>query len=156
VKPARGLAELEARYGRLLIDRDPRGGYRIISPIVWEIANMVKVASDLLPRGKLYVHKDMAGPLLLALAAARTACPEYVVRTLGCWAVRYKRTQAKEVSGHAYGLCVDVNADTNPMRKPLTTDMPAAFVKAFTDQGFTHGAGFPTPDPMHFQLFSGY
>ena len=155
MKPAHGRAELEARYGRVLIDKDPRGGYRIISPIGWEIANMTKVVSDLLPRGKLYTHRDMVGPLLRALAAAKAQCPEYAVRTIGCWAVRYKRTQAKEVSLHALGLAVDINADTNPMRSPIESDMPPLFVDAFVRQGFTWGATFPTPDPMHFQWASG-
>jgi hypothetical protein len=155
VKPVHGRAELEARYGRLLIEPDPRGGHRIVSPIGWEIANMTKIESALLPRGKLYVHKDMAGPLLLALASAKNVCPDYVVRRIGCWAVRYKRTAKKSVSLHAYGLAVDINPETNPMRSPLTTDMPVELILAFEEQGFTWGARFPTPDPMHFQFASG-
>lgn len=117
---------------------------------------MTKVESPLLPRGKLYVNDDMAGPLLLALAAAKSSCPDYAVRTIGCWNVRYKRGNKKEVSLHAYGLAVDINADTNPMKSPLTTDMPAAFVRVFEEQGFKWGGRFLTPDPMHFQWAHGY
>lgn len=155
VAPPHGRSELEARYGRLVLERDGKG-YRIASPAGWERANMVRLVSDLLPQGKLYVHRDMAGPLERALAAARVQCPDYAVRTIGCWAVRYKRTATKQLSVHAYGLAVDINADTNPMRRPITTDMPPLFVDAFMREGFTWGGTFPTPDPMHFQLVSGY
>lgn len=152
----RNRAEFEARYGRMLIDSDPRGGYRIISPLGWETANMTKVVSALLPAGKLYVHKDMAGPLLLALAAARTTCHDYTIRTIGCWNVRYKRTATKEVSLHSYGLAVDINADKNPLSVQLVTDMPPTFVQAFKDQGFTWGGEFSgMKDAMHYQLAAG-
>lgn len=155
--PPHGLAELEARYGRLILEKAANGpGYRIASPASWETANMVRLVSPLLPKGKLYVHRDMAGPLLRALEAAKLQCPDYVVKTIGCWNPRYKRTNGTQVSAHAYALAIDCNADTNPMKKPLTTDMPPLFVDAFLREGFTWGARFPTPDPQHFQWLSGY
>lgn len=155
--PPHGLAELQARYGKLLLGPDPQGGLRIISPIGWESANMTLLRSlPGMPEHKLYVHRDMVAPLTAALTAAQAACPDYVIKTIGCWNPRFKRTRGGDVSVHAWGLAVDINAATNPMAVTLTTDMPDAFVQAFKDQGFTWGGEFPTPDPMHYQLVSGY
>lgn len=155
--PPHGLAELEDRYGRLLIDDDPRGGMRIISPIGWETKWMIGLHQlpGLGSKG-LFVNRDMEEPLRRALASALVECPDYPIRTIGCWNVRYKRSAAKQVSVHAYGLAVDINADRNPMKSPIETDMPPLFVDCFTRDGFTWGGTFPTPDPMHFQLCSGY
>jgi hypothetical protein len=156
VLPPRGRTKLEARYGKLELARAAGDGYVIASPAGWEQRNMVGIRSGLLPKGKLYVHKDLAGPLLRALAAASLQAPTYRVETIGCWSVRYKRSNAGAVSVHAWGLAVDINAESNPMRKRIVTDMPPLFVDAFAREGFTWGGTFPTPDPMHFQLCSGY
>jgi D-alanyl-D-alanine carboxypeptidase len=152
-----GLAELQARYGKLLIDKDPQGGYRIISPVGWEAANMTLIHN--LPDGiaKLYVNKAMVAPLTAALTVAVATCPDYPIRTIGCWNVRYKRTVGSAISVHAWGMAVDINASTNPLAAELTTDMPDAFVQAFKDQGFTWGGEFSGfKDSMHMQLVSGY
>lgn len=149
--PPHGLAELQARYGRIVLDKG-----RIVSPIGWERAHMVRMESPHLPTGKLYVNKDMAEPLKAALAAAAEQCPEYRVRTIGGWAQRYKGIKPTDVSVHAWGLAVDINKDQNPQRSPIVTDMPPLFVDAFVREGFTWGGKFPTPDPMHFQWCSGY
>ena len=157
MNPPHGLAELQARYGALVLDRHPAGGYYIVTPTGWEVANMQLVRSPLLPTGKLFVNKDMVQPLLRALAAVGVACPDYKVRTIGCWSVRYKRTVRGDVSVHAWGLAVDINADTNPLAAELITDMPEAFVSAFEAEGFTWGGKFSgQKDAMHFQWVSGY
>lgn len=154
--PPNGLAEVEARYGAMQIDTDPRGGMRIISPIGWETKWMM-LMRDLPGLGgkALYVNRDLVDPLTRALTNWQAECPEYLIRTIGCWNVRYKRTATKQVSMHAYGLAVDINADANPMANPVQTDMPPLFVDCFTREGFTWGATFPTADPMHMQLVSG-
>ncbi len=158
MKPPNGLTELEARYSKLVLVPDSRGpGLRIAHPIAWEVANMVSLHS--LPGGiaKLYVHRDMATPLTEALKAATAACPDYKIRTIGCWNPRFKRTNGKELSVHSWGLAVDINADTNPLAATLTTDLPSAFVQSFKDQGFTWGGEFSgKKDAMHFQWCSGY
>ncbi len=158
MRPPHGLAELEARYGHLILVPNSHGpGLKIAHPIGWEAANMVSLHS--LPgcgQAKLYVNKDMAGSLLLALAAAANACPDYQIRTIGCWNPRFKRANGKELSVHSWGLAVDLNADTNPMGDKLVTDMPAGFVAAFKDQGFTWGGEFSgKKDAMHMQWLTG-
>ncbi len=156
--PPHGLAELEARYGKLVLEKDPDApGYRIVSPIGWETLNMVRLVSPLLPKGKLYVHRDMKGPLLRALEAAAKQCPEYVIRDIGCWNPRYKKTKRSDVSVHAYGLAVDINKDTNPLADVLITDMPPLFVDAFVREGFEWGGSWKhTKDAMHLQWTTGF
>jgi hypothetical protein len=156
--PVRGFAELEARYGKLILDKDPRGGMRIISPIGWEIKWMTSIPSlPGVPKKKLYVNRDMKEPLLRALSAVAVLCPDYVIKRIGCWSVRYKATAARKVSLHAYGLAVDINPETNPLSKTLVTDMPGEFVEAFKREGFVWGGDFSgTKDAMHFQYASGY
>ncbi|HXU04768.1 MAG TPA: RHS repeat-associated core domain-containing protein, partial [Polyangia bacterium] len=59
---------------------------------------------------------------------------------------------AVSVSAHAWGIALDVNAAENPRFQPPA--MSSAFVRAFTDPGFTWGGTFqhPGPDPMHFSF----
>lgn len=156
--PPHGLAELEARYGKLVLEKASNGpGYRIASPIGWETANMVRLVSPLLPRGKLYVHRDMAGPLLRALEAAKLQCPDYAIRDIGCWNPRYKKTKRSDVSVHAYGLAVDINKDANPLSDKLITDMPLLFIDAFVREGFEWGGSWKyTKDAMHLQWCTGF
>jgi hypothetical protein len=158
MNPPNGLAELEARYGRLILGPDPRGGLRIISPIGWETAHMMPM-TDLpgLPGRKLYVNRDLVGPLTAALMSVAVLCPTYKIKTIGCWNVRYKRTQTKQISVHAFGLAVDINAAQNPLSPTLITDMPGEFVAAFKREGFTWGGEFSgTKDAMHMQWCSNY
>ncbi len=58
-------------------------------------------------------------------------------------------------SAHAWAAAVDINPDKNPYssQAKLITNMPAAFVKAFTDHGFGWGGNWHSiKDPMHFSL----
>lgn len=153
-----GLAEIQEFYGHIRIERDKiQGGWRIYDPIGWESANMV-LLRDLpgLPGRKLYVHKKVADALLGALTQWQATCPEYAIKSIGCFNPRPKRGNAQHVSGHSWGAAIDINPSTNPMRSPLTTDMPPAFIKAWQDNGWKWGGEFPTPDAMHFQAFTGY
>lgn len=154
-----GLDELRAQYGALQIDTYPRGGYRIIQPSGWESANMVVISAlpGLPPERRLYVNKALETPLRTALLNALAVCPDYVVKTIGCFNPRYKRTVRGDLSVHSWGLAVDINAATNPLAAELTTDMPDAFVQAFKDQGFVWGGDWNhLKDAMHYQLVSGY
>jgi hypothetical protein len=56
-------------------------------------------------------------------------------------------------SNHSWGLAIDVNWLTNPMRKPLTTDIPGWVVALFNRYGFAWGGHYSgTPDAMHFEF----
>lgn len=65
------------------------------------------------------------------------------------------------LSMHSFGIAVDINPDANPScgvtrecrcYNDLVTDMPPAFIQAFTDSGFEWGGSWAEhPDPMHFE-----
>ncbi len=58
-------------------------------------------------------------------------------------------------SAHSWAAAVDINPEQNPFRKtgPAKTDMPPAFVKAFTSEGFGWGGAWKSvKDAMHFSL----
>lgn len=60
----------------------------------------------------------------------------------------------RKKSTHAWGIAVDLNASTN--RMGTKGDMDERIVEIFEKHGFVWGGGFSNPDPMHFQLASGY
>lgn len=164
-RPPHGLSEIIALYGDVKIEK--RGGrWEIIQPISWETVNCV-LLRDLPGLGSkaLYVHKAIAEPLREALTRAREACPDYLIRTIGCFSPRPKRTSSTQygvcgwdrgLSLHTVAAAVDINADRNPMGPSLVTDMPSAFVRAFDAAGFTWGGDFAgSKDAMHFQFGSG-
>jgi hypothetical protein len=63
-------------------------------------------------------------------------------------------TSGKSWSAHAWAAAVDVNPDDNPLTSgKLVTDLPRAFIKAFTDAGFGWGGNWSSSkDAMHFSL----
>ncbi len=71
----------------------------------------------------------------------------------GCYAPR--RIQPRgQLSLHAWGLAVDLNASSNPFRGRSRQD--PRLVRAMERHGFTWGGRWPTrPDPMHFELRGG-
>ena len=92
MKIPHGLAGVRAFYGDIKIERDPRGGWRIISPIGWEPANCVRLHGlPGLPQTNLYIHKDVAGPLTRALMSWQAQCPEYQIKSLGCFGLLLRR-----------------------------------------------------------------
>jgi D-alanyl-D-alanine carboxypeptidase len=71
----------------------------------------------------------------------------------GCYAPR--RIQPRgQLSLHAWGLAVDLNASRNPFRGRSHQD--PRLVRTMERHGFTWGGRWPTrPDPMHFELRGG-
>lgn len=65
-----------------------------------------------------------------------------------CRAISGTRT----ASNHSWGLAVDLNWQLNPMRRPLTTNIPGWMVQLWNRYGFAWGGHYTgTPDPMHFE-----
>ncbi|BBG01535.1 MULTISPECIES: M15 family metallopeptidase [Pseudonocardia] len=55
-------------------------------------------------------------------------------------------------SNHSWGLAVDLNWNDNPMRRPLTTNMPSWMPAMWNRYGFAWGGHYTgTPDAMHFE-----
>lgn len=69
----------------------------------------------------------------------------------GCYNYRNKR-KSKNLSTHAWGIAVDVNADSHPMGSSKQKSGQKAIAEIFQKHGF-----YQLPnDPMHFQFVRGY
>ena len=72
----------------------------------------------------------------------------------GCWGYNCRAIGGtRKASNHSWGLAVDINAPTNPMRRPLTTDMPGWMPNLWNAYGFRWGGDYSTtPDAMHYEF----
>jgi hypothetical protein len=160
--PPNGLAAIKATYGDFkwhpgsppLIDIDD----------TWPQDNLVR--ERLLVGGRklsVQLHRLVMPTFLACFTDACRASPDYDIRLLGGWAPRQMKTldPAKQhdapLSTHAYGCAFDVNWDKNPFSATLVTDIPLAWVTAFTSRGWNWGGNWHSKkDPMHFQFATGY
>jgi hypothetical protein len=106
--------------------------------------------------GSVRCHRAMVPHLRAALAAlARRGLAGLVDPGDygGCYAPR--RIQPRgQLSLHAWGLAVDLNASRNPFRGRSHQDR--RLVRTMERHGFTWGGRWPTrPDPMHFEFRGG-
>jgi hypothetical protein len=107
-------------------------------------------------------HNAQVSPLVAPCLKAtgqqlQTQNTNYEVRLFGCY--RFDSDNGSSNIGlrsyHTYGAACDINWDTNPWSgdgsaKPH--DMPAAYIKAFHDHGFTWGGDWHSvKDYMHFE-----
>lgn len=166
--PPHGYDEIRSTFGKLTIDHGA-----IVHPISWEAFNMTVV--DDLPGypHRLYLNRKIV-PMLRAAMAECVAIGGYAFRSLGCFNVRPKRSNAAQLSLHSWGVAVDINAAENPSKTIRSIDdwnrrpryaMPDAWVQAFKLIGWTWGGDFVRHDeesargfwdPMHMQFASGY
>ena len=64
-------------------------------------------------------------------------------------------TAGSVLSLHAFGIAIDWDPLHNPRQKPLTKQLPDWWYKIWSDNGFSNGCHFLTPDPMHVQFATG-
>jgi hypothetical protein len=149
-----GLQELEAQFGKFAYTDLSKGLIDIDDG--WERANLVILKRTKL-RPPVQVHRLIADWLDASLELALAEAPGYKIRLIGGHAARRQRNDAKgPISTHAWGVAFDINWDTNPMKKPLTTDIPDEFDLKMRHLGWVSGRDFSIPDPMHYQWVSGY
>lgn len=99
----------------------------------------------------IYMNKDMFQPFITAMENLQLAGLVDDLKTMdGCFEIRDIRGIPGQLSAHSYGMAVDINAKENPLGSPSAFD--PAFVKCFTDAGFTWGGTFSRIDGMHFSL----
>ena len=65
--------------------------------------------------------------------------------------VRGSGSSSNNLSSHAYGTSIDVNAGTNPQGGSPTADQ-RDLAGVFERHGWYWGARFSNPDPMHFEF----
>ena len=126
-----------------------------------------ELAIDAFPR-RIYMNRVLIEPLFCAFQKLiDTCCYDEITTWDGCFNIRPKRgyekkykyflsvgdkrSAAKYLSLHAWGLAVDINAFENKMH--TKGKLSSKFVECFTSSGFDWGGNFSGRlDPMHFQL----
>lgn len=112
------------------------------------------------PVRAITVNKAIALPVTRALTTVAHVYPDAHQRTVlgidqfdGCYNFRPKRSNPDDLSMHAYAVGLDFSAARNPFHAQHS-DLPAGFVKAFTDEGAEWGNTWSpkSRDPMHFQF----
>ena len=102
---------------------------------------------------KIYCNKAMKDPLKKAFACIKERkLTQFLHSYDGCYCYRNKvrRNPKPELSNHAYGTAIDINANTNGYGR--TPQMNPRVVRCFKENGFTWGGDWRVPDGMHFQL----
>jgi hypothetical protein len=78
----------------------------------------------------------------------------YAIRQADTGAYNCRLIAGSDVwSNHAWGLAIDINWQLNPMRRPLTTNIPVWMRQLFNRFGFAWGGDYSgTPDAMHMEF----
>lgn len=149
------LAECISRYGDIQFAPDKRLYWPRAVDWVKGLFLPQGISKHLKNQGKpcerIFCNTDMHEPLFEAFDNVLTAGCESELKTFdGCYNVRYVRGSSSVLSLHSYAIAVDLNAATNPLGG--MSSWSDAFVRCFTDVGFTWGGDFKArKDPMHFQ-----
>jgi hypothetical protein len=145
------LAQAEARYG--IIDKTWKDEAKwcqmlmIPEPYSWNVQNSISRGSWT----KVYINKDMADPLLIALALIKKAGLYSDIKTFdGCFNIRTVRGDPNKVSAHAYAMAIDLNADLNALGGESSWN--PKIIECFKTAGFKWGGDYSRKDPMHFSL----
>lgn len=101
---------------------------------------------------RMSVHKRIAR--LVDLLLDETERRGYLLRAGQCGGYNCRPIGGTSTpSNHSWGLAVDLNWQSNPMRKPLKTDIPGWTVALWNRYGFAWGGHYTgTPDAMHFEF----
>jgi hypothetical protein len=62
---------------------------------------------------------------------------------------------ATKLSLHSYGIAIDWDPIHNPHQKPMVRTLPDWWYALWSQQGWSDGRHFATPDPMHVQFATG-
>lgn len=150
--PPKGLKDIEKVYGKFKYVELSKGAVDIDD--TWERDNLVVLRNVCGTGRAIQLHRIVAPIFEVCLAEAMRRAPGYKVRMLGGHNARHMmHDPARPLSLHSWGCAFDVNWDKNPVSSKLVTDLPDAWVKAFTEQGWSWGGSWKgTKDAMHFEL----
>lgn len=152
--PPNGMSQVIEVYGNNRTTELSKGN--CMGDPSWENENLIILRNVCATGKSVQLHHLVSKLFLDCFAAARAKCPTYQIRQLGGYCARHQRNDPTlPLSIHSYGAAFDINWDTNPMSKKLTTDIPQEFIEAFTSKGWVWGGKWKNPDPMHFQFASG-
>lgn len=154
------------RKAMVAVFGNPDGNGDGTADLSWIAAHLVAIVPpyQLYYAGKpvktITVNKAIAPAVMRALTKVKALYPDPKVlaklgidRFDGCYNFRPKRGNAASLSTHAYAVGMDWSAARNPFHAKKS-DLPADFVKAFTDEGAEWGNTWSpaSRDPMHIQF----
>lgn len=153
--PPRGIMGVQQTYGTFKYYELGKGNIDVDD--TWERDNIVRIRNVCGTMFSIQLHRLVAYLFEDAFRAAMTAAPGYAIKQLGGYCPRHKMHDPRRgLSIHSWGAAFDVNWDQNPVAEHLVTDLPPAFVKAFTDRGWDWGGAWKSSfDAMHFQYAVG-
>lgn len=102
---------------------------------------------------RIPVHEAMSQ--LVSILIDETERRGYDVKAGQSWgfACRAIRGSTTTASNHSWGLAVDINAPTNPMRTEFVSDMPTWMPSLWWQYGLFWGGWYQsTKDPMHYEF----
>jgi hypothetical protein len=101
------------------------------------------------------IHREAAFPLHAVLEELDRRDMLGLIRSFdGVYNPRLVRGSTTNLSSHAYGTSIDVNARENPMGGPPTDDQ-RRLASVFEEHGWYWGDRFSRRDPMHFEWIGG-
>ena len=140
---------LKQLFGEFAARPDPRHpGYLLIDP-AWVRAH---IATERVPvLGRVTCNRAIFPQLRGAMREIRQRGLSRTIHTYdGCYSPRYiNRNPRLDISHHAWGVAVDINAGTNPFGAPPHQDL--RMVRVMTSWGFTWGGTWVVPDGSHFE-----
>lgn len=155
-------AERCAKFGVFAFTPDPQPGNveHVTIEHDWLAQNIVPVNIPQLPGRRTQMHRRAVDPFLALWAAWEKAkLIDRIVTFDGGFAPRYKRHRsgpAVNLSNHAWGSALDINAGYNPLgREPAPIAAKGCtreLVAIAQDRGWAWGGWFHAPDAMHFEL----
>lgn len=145
-----GRDGVEFTYGKFNY-KEGQGGRIQIDPS-WVRANIM---SAKLHTGKTVQFHVLAAVEFAQVFAAACATSGYTPASVQTFVPRHTLWDpAKSLSLHSWGIAVDFDPPSNPMggkSSKLRTPEGQAFVRVFTDAGWTWGGDWKMKDDMHFQ-----
>lgn len=147
-----GLDQIKQVFGNFTYTDSPGSPTgRIEIDSKWVTANIVTAQVPVL--GNIQCHKLLVSVFVDVFVALQAQGLAEGLKYWGCFVPRHKMwDSSKELSVHAWGIALDLNADTNAVGTEGTLD--PRVVEVFAKHGFFWGGHFG--DPMHFQYCLSY
>jgi hypothetical protein len=127
----------------------PLSGIAIAVDPAWRRANIAAQPVPLL--GNVTCHRKILPLLTAAMNEVRALGLSRLINSFsGCYSPRMQVSDDGELSRHAFGIAVDINAGANPYGAKPTQDL--RLVHIMERWGFTWGGRWSVPDGMHFEF----
>ena len=147
-------SERDERFGPLVWSHSPSvtNPERVVVVNSFASDNLVRRTYPELPSNPtIDIHRDAAEPLARVLEDLEERGLLGLIRTYdGVYNPRLVRGSTTNLSSHAYGTSIDLNARENPLGSPPTPDQ-RRLAEVFERHGWYWGDRFSRRDPMHFE-----